>query len=191
MPTPQITFGYVIKENDGLVHGRLRALGLAPTNVVFTDSLSFQGKSYFKIIADPLGDAYEIGVAFFKEKDGRRYYSVRLDSPFLAAPIYGAMFADRYVQNRFNLVWSRGSKPNTADPQSKSDNLDQLIVDEPPPQPNELFAADQDQAEGSEQVSGTTADHGGTESKAPQVPGGEAPRAAAPPRRITRPVATP
>ena len=88
------------------MHGKIFGLGLGVTPVMFEPQTSKDGKSYFRLIADPAKEAYEIGVAFPKDKDGMIYHSVSIDSPALPAPIYAALFHDK-ENGTLNLVWNR------------------------------------------------------------------------------------
>ena len=99
--------GTFFKDKEGVMHGKIYGLGLGVTNVVLEQQTSLTGKPYFKIIADPIGEAYEIGAAFPKEKDGMAYHSVSLESPALAAPLNAALFQDKATAGHYNLVWGR------------------------------------------------------------------------------------
>lgn len=100
-----------MKDQYGALHGKIRGLGIGVTSVVLEPQTSKEGKPYFKIIADPAREAYEVGAAFEKQKDDMTYYSVSLESPVLATPIYGALFPDKDDPNNFNLVWERTPAP--------------------------------------------------------------------------------
>jgi len=63
---------------------------------------------HLKLIADPLGAAYEIGVAMPKEQDGKRYYAAVLDSPTFQAPLDVLILPDEEVPHIFNIIWNRG-----------------------------------------------------------------------------------
>jgi len=111
MFTQKLTLGNFISGNDGAFHGSINALGMGSTSVMTQDTKDREGKRYLRFIADPLGAAYEIGVGFPKEKDGKTYYSVTIDSPFLPAPIKAALFQDFVNETVFNLVWNRADIP--------------------------------------------------------------------------------
>lgn len=115
--------GTFFKDQYGALHGKIHGLGIGVTSVVLEPQMSKDQKPYFKIIADPAREAYEVGAAFEKQKDGMTYYSVSLESPALAAPVYGALFPDKEDPNNFNLVWERpGGRPearNDAPPPSR------------------------------------------------------------------------
>ena len=54
----------------------------------------------------------EIGAAWSEtSKAGRDYLSVKLDDPSLLAPIYANLF-EAEGEEGYNLVWTRGRKPN-------------------------------------------------------------------------------
>lgn len=74
---------------------------------MFEPQTSNGGKEYFRLIADPAREAYEIGMAFPKEKNGTLYHSVSMDSPALAASINAALFPDKNNESTYNLVWNR------------------------------------------------------------------------------------
>src|SRR5277367_4060366 len=101
-----IKIGTFSADKKGVMHGRIFGLGLGVTPVIFEPQTSKDGKSYFRLIADPAKDAYEIGAAFPRDKDGMSYHSVSIDSPVLAAPINAALFQDK-ESGALNLVWSR------------------------------------------------------------------------------------
>ncbi len=91
---------------QGILEGRVYGLGLGSTPVAFVPQTSQSGNSYYRLMADPKGNAYEIGVAFPKEKNGLVYHSVSIDSPVLRSPINANLFADRNSGEQ-HLVWSR------------------------------------------------------------------------------------
>jgi uncharacterized protein (DUF736 family) len=58
----------------------------------------------------------ELGAAWKKTSaKGNEYLSVKLDSPFLPAPVNCALV--RQSGNTHALVWSRETRPETADPE--------------------------------------------------------------------------
>src|SRR5580698_10400783 len=101
-----IRIGTFAADKKGVMHGKIYGLGLGVTPVLFEPQTSKDGKSYFRLIADPAKEAYEIGAAFPRDKDGMAYHSVSIDSPVLPAPISAALFPDR-ENGGFNLVWNR------------------------------------------------------------------------------------
>jgi len=107
MANPKMRLGKFIQEENGTLHGRINGLGIRSVDVLSEAASSQEGRPYLRLIADPLGDAYDVGAAFPKEKDGMHYYSVNLDSPLLPSPISAALFPDRCEEHGFNLVWSR------------------------------------------------------------------------------------
>ena len=107
--------GSFLQDSDGTLTGRITGLGIGSIPVIFQEEVSRKGEPFFKIIADPVGEAYEIGAAFPKQKGGMNFHSVALDSPVFAAPLNAALFYEAATGN-YNLVWDRpepqGPKPN-------------------------------------------------------------------------------
>jgi uncharacterized protein (DUF736 family) len=101
-----VKIGSFIQDKKGIIHGKMYGYGLGVISVLFEPQTSKDGKSYFRLIADPAKDAYEIGAAFPREKDGMNYHSVSIDSPVLPAPINAALFPDKET-GTLNLVWNR------------------------------------------------------------------------------------
>jgi uncharacterized protein (DUF736 family) len=99
--------GSFLQDSSGDMHGRIHGLGLGVTSVIFEPQTSKEGMPYFRVIANPVGEAYDIGAAFEKEKDGLKYYSVCLDSPALAGPVNAVLFPDRGNSGAYNLFWER------------------------------------------------------------------------------------
>jgi uncharacterized protein (DUF736 family) len=109
--TRTINLGLFVQDELGTLHGRFSGLGVGSTSIISEPATSLTGQPYLKLIADPLGAAYEVGVAFPKEKAGMKYYSVVLDSPIFQAPLNVALFPDKEAPDIFNLVWSRQAIP--------------------------------------------------------------------------------
>lgn len=107
MATPKVKLGKFFQDEHGALHGTISGLGIGSTTVISQQATDREGHSYLKLIADPLGAAYEVGAAFPKEKDGMSYYSVNLESPLLPAPLNAALFHDNENVTILNLVWSR------------------------------------------------------------------------------------
>ena len=103
----RMKLGKFVEDQDGTLHGKISGLGMNTVSVVSEPTVDLSGNTYLKLIADPLGDAYEVGAAFPKVKDGMSYYAVNLDSPALPATIHGALFRDRKVPHSLNLIWNR------------------------------------------------------------------------------------
>jgi uncharacterized protein (DUF736 family) len=101
-----VKIGTFVTDKKGVMHGKIYGLGLGVTPVMFEPQTSKDGKGYFRLIADPAKEAYEIGAAFPRDKDGMPYHSVSIDSPVLPAPINAALFQDR-ESGALNLVWNR------------------------------------------------------------------------------------
>ena len=110
--------GTFVQSPEGSLLGRIHGLGMVTTAVNFEPQTSRDGKSYYRLIADPAKDVYEIGVAFPKEKDGRTYYSVSIDSPMFPNPVSAALFPDKGNRGVYSLIWNRpeaqGIQPETA-----------------------------------------------------------------------------
>jgi uncharacterized protein (DUF736 family) len=90
------------KHENGVYTGKVTTLtGNLSLQIAPTD---LKGIDYIATIA---GTETEVGVAWNavgKEK-GTKYVSVKLDSPFLAAPAYCSLFEQR--DGSYNLVWNR------------------------------------------------------------------------------------
>ena len=98
----------------GKLSGRIYGLGLGVVHAALEPETSKEGRSYFKVVADAYGDSYEIGRAFEKQKDGRIYHSVSLDSPIFKEPLNTALFPNKEQDGAFNLVWVRQEQPKPA-----------------------------------------------------------------------------
>lgn len=101
-----VKIGTFSLNQQGIFEGHIYGLGLGSTPVAFAPQTSQGGNSYYRLIADPKGSAYEIGVAFPKEKNGHIYHMISIDSPVLQRPINAMLFADRNTGDH-NLFWSR------------------------------------------------------------------------------------
>ena len=101
-----VKIGTFTLNQQGILQGHIYGLGLGTTPVVFVPQTSQSGNSYYRLMADPSGNAYEIGVAFPKEKNGTIYHSISIDSPVLQAPINATLFSDKRTGDH-NLLWSR------------------------------------------------------------------------------------
>lgn len=101
-----VKIGSFTPDQQGILQGRIFGLGLGSTSVSFVPQTSQSGNNYYRLMADSTGSAYEIGVAFPKEKNGNIYHSINIDSPVLPAPISAALFPDRNT-GEYNLFWSR------------------------------------------------------------------------------------
>ncbi len=123
--------GTFVQSPEGTLLGRIHGLGFVTVAVAGEPQSSRDGKDYFRLIADPAKDVYEIGFAFAKQKDGRTYYSVNIDSPMFPQPVNAALFQDKGNPGVFNLIWNRpetlDAKPekrsNPARRQNESQNL--------------------------------------------------------------------
>jgi uncharacterized protein (DUF736 family) len=109
--TRTVNLGLFVQDGTGTLHGKFSGLGIGSTSIISESATSLEGKPYLKLIADPLGAAYEVGVAFPKEKNGMKYYSALLDSPIFPAPLNVALFPDKEVHHVFKLVWNRPAVP--------------------------------------------------------------------------------
>ncbi len=110
--------GTFVQNQDGSLLGRVHGLGFVTVAVAGEPQSSRNGKDYYRLIADPAKDVYEIGFAFAKQKDGQTYYSVSIDSPMFPLPVNAALFQDKGNPGVFNLIWNRpqaqGLKPEVA-----------------------------------------------------------------------------
>ncbi|MGC8035721.1 hypothetical protein ACP3WA_26820, partial [Salmonella enterica] len=57
-----IKIGTFTSNQQGILEGHIYGLGLGSTPVVFAPQTSQNGNSYYRLMADPKGSAYEIGV---------------------------------------------------------------------------------------------------------------------------------
>jgi uncharacterized protein (DUF736 family) len=97
-----MNIGQFNKHEDGAYVGTVQtltgglSLRIAPTDL--------QGIDY--IVTLPATKT-EVGAAWNRvgEEKGTKYVSVKLDSPFLAAPVYCSLFEQR--DGSYNLVWNR------------------------------------------------------------------------------------
>jgi uncharacterized protein (DUF736 family) len=99
------------RDQYGNMTGKIYGLGFGAVPVSLEPETSKDGKPYFKVIADPHADSYEIGAAFEKQKDGLTCHSVSIDSPALKAPLNAALFPDKEQAGAYNLVWDRPEPP--------------------------------------------------------------------------------
>ncbi len=113
-----VKIGTFTPNQQGILEGRIYGLGLGSTQVAFAPQTSQSGNNYYRLIADPAGQPYEIGVAFPKEKNGSVYHSISIDSPVLQTPINATLFADKRT-GEHNLLWSR---IEDASPKAESSN---------------------------------------------------------------------
>jgi uncharacterized protein (DUF736 family) len=111
--------GTFVQHNDGSLLGRIHGLGFVTVAVTGEPQSSREGKDYFRLIADPANDLYEIGFAFAKQKDGKTYYSVSIDSPMFPQPVSAALFQDKGNPGVFNLIWNR---PELQDPKPEKES---------------------------------------------------------------------
>jgi uncharacterized protein (DUF736 family) len=99
-------------DGTGNLSGTIYGLGLQPTTIALKPEVSKKNEQYFKLIADPSGEAYEIGSAHPKvTKDNKSYLSLHLDSPTFPATVHAALFADKGT-GFYNLVWDRPEPSN-------------------------------------------------------------------------------
>lgn len=101
-----VKIGSFAMDKDGYLQGRIFGLGMGITPVMFEPQTSRDGKRYYRLIADPVMEGYEIGAAFPRDKDGMLWHTVSIDSPLFPAPINAALFPDR-EGGGYNLVWNR------------------------------------------------------------------------------------
>lgn len=120
--------GTFMQSPDGSLLGRIHGLGMVTTAVSFEPQTSRDGKGYYRLIADPAKDVYEVGVAFPKQKDGKTYYSVNIDSPMFPTPVSAALFPDKGNQGVFSLIWNRPDKPEVTTQPSRRNDVQQHII---------------------------------------------------------------
>ena len=108
MAIQRMKLGKFAQDSQGGLYGRISGLGIGSTVVMSQDAVSQDGKPYMKLIADSGNGTYEVGAAFQKEKDGKIYYSVSLESPLLLTSITAALFPDKENNGMFDLIWNRG-----------------------------------------------------------------------------------
>ena len=90
------------KHDNGVYTGKVTTLtGSLSLRIAATD---LQGIDYIVTLD---GTKTEVGVAWNRvgEEKGTKYVSVKLDSPFLAAPAYCSLFEQS--DGSFNLAWNR------------------------------------------------------------------------------------
>jgi uncharacterized protein (DUF736 family) len=90
------------QHQDGVYTGKVQTLtGSFSLRIAETD---LQGIDYMVTLD---GTKTEVGAAWNRvgEKKGTRYVSVKLDSPFQAAPAYCSLFEQ--TDGSYNLVWNR------------------------------------------------------------------------------------
>ena len=88
------------QQEDGVYVGNM--IGLGATIPVRIAPAELKGIDYTVVIN---GAGLDLGVAWKKTSSkGNEYLSVKLDSPFLAAPVNCALFKQA---EGFNLVWDR------------------------------------------------------------------------------------
>ena len=110
--------GRFYRSQNGGMSGRIQGLGLTGTTVSVKKETSKEGKEYFRVVADPMGDPYDVGVMFEKQKDNKVFYSVILDTPMLPAPIYATLRPDERLPGQFHLFWDRAEMQKAiAEPQ--------------------------------------------------------------------------
>jgi len=101
-----VKIGTFTLNQQGILQGHVYGFGLGSTPVSFVPQTSEGGNSYYRLMADPAGKSYEVGVAFPKEKNGSIYHSISIDSPVLQSPINATLFHDKRTGDH-NLFWSR------------------------------------------------------------------------------------
>ena len=100
--------GSFTQDENGNLEGKIHGLGLGVIPVMFERMETKDGKEYFRGIANPKTDPYEIGAAFPREgKNNAFYYSVSMDSLLFPTPVNAALFSDKNNRDIFNLVWNR------------------------------------------------------------------------------------
>jgi uncharacterized protein (DUF736 family) len=90
------------QQDNGVYTGSVQPLtGAIPVRIAPTD---LKGIDYLVTSRD---GGIELGVAWNKvgKENGTKYVSVKLDSPFLSAPISCSLF--KQADGTYNLVWNR------------------------------------------------------------------------------------
>lgn len=107
MTSPKMKLGSAVKDDLGVLHGRISGLGIGSIDFISEQATAADGGIYYRLIANPLREPYEVGVAFPKEKDGMHYYAVSIDSPVLPTPINAALFPEKKNTNAYHFIWNR------------------------------------------------------------------------------------
>jgi len=96
------------QDQYGTLHGQIRGLGIGVISAILEPQINEKGETtFYKIIANPVGDSYEIGKAWQRMGQDGLYYSIALDSPVFPAPINLGLFQDNENPDIFNLVFKR------------------------------------------------------------------------------------
>ena len=88
-------------DQNGILRGQLKSL-IGSADLVFKP---MDAGADYSIRHE--GIESEIGAAWAKDKDGKPFWSVRLNDPFLARPVNCALFHSDKEDGVFNLVWNR------------------------------------------------------------------------------------
>jgi uncharacterized protein (DUF736 family) len=98
--------GSFVRNEDGTFSGEIRTLRVkVPARFVPVEDKSNEQAPDLRIFAP---GKVELGAAWARTSDsGLTYYSVALDDPSFAAPVYAALLPTESDPVRFNLAWSR------------------------------------------------------------------------------------
>jgi len=103
-------------EKTGRISGVFYCVGMHPTHLVFEPAVNDKGKNYYKIRADTLSKivSAEAGTAWPKVAatgKATHYFTVRLNSPAFANPLYGKLYPDERAPGRYCLLWEEQDCP--------------------------------------------------------------------------------
>jgi uncharacterized protein (DUF736 family) len=106
-------------ERDGKTErivGIIFCVGLPPTQLVFEPAINGKGKNYYKIYANALSKiaSAEAGTAWPNVAvtgKATHYFTVRLNSPVFAAPLYGKLYPSDAISGQYHLLWEEQDCP--------------------------------------------------------------------------------
>ena len=94
-----VTLGHFVRDELGTLHGRFSGLGVGSTAII---SEEINGSDDLRLVADPLGVAYEVGIATPVDDS----YTAVLDSPIFQAPLTVSIVPD--TPGTFTtMIWER------------------------------------------------------------------------------------
>lgn len=80
-----------------------------------TKSLNEKAPCFEIMTKSKVGNAFKVGVVFEKRtKDGEVFYSMSIDDPSLAAPLYVTAFGAKDRPGEFDIVWQRPRQKEAA-----------------------------------------------------------------------------
>ena len=95
------TIANLAKQKDGVLSGTLLIPSLNSAKIVLTPVEKKGNGPEFRATIG----AFEAGAAWKRETETTTYYSVKLDDPTFARPIYCALF--KTPDNGYALIWDR------------------------------------------------------------------------------------